>query len=64
MAIQIAAEPYAWPFDGTIVPERTALICIDWQTDFCPHARGPQAGPVRLSAEQAVAIEADRRGHR
>lgn len=35
MTIQIAAEPYAWPFDGSIVPERTALICIDWQTDFC-----------------------------
>lgn len=35
MATQIAAEPYAWPFDGGIVPERTALICIDWQTDFC-----------------------------
>lgn len=35
MTIQIAAEPYSWPFDGTIVPERTALLCIDWQTDFC-----------------------------
>ena len=35
MATQIAAEPYAWPFDGDVVPERTALICIDWQTDFC-----------------------------
>lgn len=35
MTIQIAAEPYLWPFDGSIVPERTALICIDWQTDFC-----------------------------
>lgn len=35
MTTQIAAEPYAWPFDDRIVPERTALICIDWQTDFC-----------------------------
>ena len=35
MTTQIAAEPYAWPFDGTLVPGRTALVCIDWQTDFC-----------------------------
>lgn len=35
MTTQIVAEPYAWPFDGSIVPEHTALICIDWQTDFC-----------------------------
>jgi nicotinamidase-related amidase len=31
----IAAEPYAWPYDGAIDPARTALVCIDWQTDFC-----------------------------
>ena len=24
-----------WPFDGPIDPARTALICIDWQFDFC-----------------------------
>ncbi|MBM3139499.1 MAG: cysteine hydrolase [Candidatus Rokubacteria bacterium] len=35
MTVQIHAEPYPWPFDGTLVPERTALLCIDWQTDFC-----------------------------
>jgi nicotinamidase-related amidase len=29
------AEPYPWPYDGTLVPERTALINIDWQVDFC-----------------------------
>ena len=32
---QIAAEPYAWPYDGAIDPAHTALVCIDWQTDFC-----------------------------
>jgi nicotinamidase-related amidase len=30
-----AAEPYPWPYDGTLLPERTALINIDWQVDFC-----------------------------
>jgi nicotinamidase-related amidase len=31
----VAAEPYAWPYDGTIDPAHTALVNIDWQTDFC-----------------------------
>lgn len=31
----VDAEPYAWPYDGVIDPARTALIMIDWQTDFC-----------------------------
>lgn len=31
----IPADPYDWPFDGTIDPSRTALMCIDWQADFC-----------------------------
>jgi len=31
----VAAEPYTWPYDGALRPAVTALICIDWQTDFC-----------------------------
>jgi nicotinamidase-related amidase len=31
----IAANPYAWPFDGDLRAENTALIIIDMQTDFC-----------------------------
>lgn len=31
----VDADPYAWPYDGAIDPSRTALICIDWQVDFC-----------------------------
>ena len=31
----VDAEPYAWPFDGGIDPSHTALVCIDWQGDFC-----------------------------
>jgi biuret amidohydrolase len=29
------ADPYAWPYDGVIDAAHTALLCIDWQTDFC-----------------------------
>jgi biuret amidohydrolase len=31
----IASRPYAWPFDGDLRPDNTALIVIDMQTDFC-----------------------------
>jgi hypothetical protein len=31
----IAADPYAWPFDGDLTPQNTALMIIDMQTDFC-----------------------------
>jgi nicotinamidase-related amidase len=29
------SEPYAWPYDGDLRPENTALVVIDMQTDFC-----------------------------
>ncbi len=31
----IASEPYAWPFDGDLRPQNTALVVIDMQIDFC-----------------------------
>lgn len=31
----IASHPYAWPFDGDLRAENTALIIIDMQIDFC-----------------------------
>jgi biuret amidohydrolase len=31
----IEATPYAWPFDGDLTPQNTALIVIDMQIDFC-----------------------------
>jgi nicotinamidase-related amidase len=31
----VDADPYPWPYDGRIDPATTALINIDWQTDFC-----------------------------
>ncbi|WP_236746923.1 biuret amidohydrolase, partial [Mycobacteroides abscessus] len=32
---QVDAQPYPWPFDGPVDPGRTAVLCIDWQVDFC-----------------------------
>lgn len=31
----IPADPYPWPYNGSLVPGNTALIVIDMQTDFC-----------------------------
>jgi nicotinamidase-related amidase len=31
----IAANPYAWPYNGDLRPNNTALIVIDMQIDFC-----------------------------
>lgn len=35
MRDQVGAQPYPWPFDGPVNPEQTAVLCIDWQVDFC-----------------------------
>ena len=31
----ITSVPYAWPYDGQLTPQNTALLIIDMQTDFC-----------------------------
>jgi nicotinamidase-related amidase len=31
----VAANPYAWPYNGDLRPDNTALLVIDMQTDFC-----------------------------
>jgi len=31
----LAAQPYAWPYNGDLRPANTALVVIDMQTDFC-----------------------------
>jgi len=31
----VPAQPYPWPYDGTVAVDHVALVCIDWQTDFC-----------------------------
>ncbi len=35
IATSVDAQPYPWPFDSTLDPDHTALVCIDWQIDFC-----------------------------
>lgn len=35
MGRYIPANPYAWPYNGKLLPANTALIVIDMQTDFC-----------------------------
>ena len=32
---KVDADPYTWPYDGKATPERTALMIIDMQVDFC-----------------------------
>ncbi|MGH4026906.1 MAG: biuret amidohydrolase [Pseudonocardiaceae bacterium] len=31
----VEADPYPWPYDGSVATENVALISIDWQVDFC-----------------------------
>jgi nicotinamidase-related amidase len=33
--MQITATPYCWPYDGGVNPQKTALVIIDMQIDFC-----------------------------
>lgn len=33
--LHVAAQPYAWPYNGDLRPDNTALVVIDMQTDFC-----------------------------
>ncbi|HVZ47021.1 MAG TPA: isochorismatase family cysteine hydrolase [Ramlibacter sp.] len=33
----VDAHPYAWPYNGDMQPDNTALVVIDMQTDFCGH---------------------------
>ncbi|MEG6508864.1 isochorismatase family cysteine hydrolase [Methyloligella sp. 2.7D] len=33
--VAVQATPYSWPHDGALAPEKTALLIIDMQKDFC-----------------------------
>jgi nicotinamidase-related amidase len=74
------SEPYAWPFDGDLRRDNTALIIIDMQTDFCgkggyvdlmgydiSHARAciePISAVLRTMRKAGHAIFHTREGHR
>jgi nicotinamidase-related amidase len=65
---RVRAEPYGWPFDGTFSAGRTALLCIDWQTDFCGKggyvdAMGYDLELTRAGLEPTVRVLAAVREH-
>ena len=31
----VGADPYPWPYDGSVAATNLAVINIDWQIDFC-----------------------------
>ncbi len=76
----VAAEPYAWPYDGTLDPRRTVVLNIDWQVDFCGQGGyvdamgydlqltraglGPTAIVLEAARDTGFSIMHTREGHR
>jgi nicotinamidase-related amidase len=74
------SEPYAWPYDGDLRPQNTALIVIDMQTDFCGQGGyvdlmgydisqtraciEPIAAVLRVMRERGYHVIHTREGHR
>ena len=57
----VAAQPYEWPYGGAFTASDTALICIDWQTDFCGpggyvDAMGYDLGLTRAGLEPTARV--------
>ena len=57
----IEADPYPWPYDAVLDPARTAVLCIDWQADFCGKGgyvdtMGYDLGLTRAGLEPTAAV--------
>lgn len=52
--MQIKSEPYAWPYDGNLTPDNTALLVIDMQIDFC--AKGGWCAERGLDVSRTASI--------
>ncbi|HEY4376122.1 MAG TPA: isochorismatase family protein, partial [Acidimicrobiales bacterium] len=78
--VTIDSAPYPWPYDEQLVAARTALICIDWQVDFCGpggyvdrmgydlsltrSGLGPTAEVLAAAREWGATVIHTREGHR
>lgn len=57
----IPGNPYDFPIEGALLPEKTVLMIIDMQRDFCDpsgymHTRGGDLGPARAIIPRILAV--------
>jgi nicotinamidase-related amidase len=57
----IPGDPYDFPIEGPLLPEKTALMIIDMQRDFCDlsgymHTRGGDVGLIRAIVPRITAV--------
>lgn len=52
--MKVRAQPYDFPIGGALRPERTALLVIDMQRDFCEPLGYMQARGEDISAARAI----------
>ncbi len=53
-SFRIDAEPYIWPFDGSVAPRNVAFVVIDMQFDFCGPGGYVDAMGYDISLTRAV----------